>query len=95
MVWRSDRSRNLRNYGGTSYGLITDYASESSESEFVEDEEKPWPPLGAAERTGRSRRRAPRLPRPHSHLFRGSDGRMRGSKHVRRWENCELASLRR
>ncbi len=63
---------------------------ESSEGEFVE-EEKPWPPEPTG-RIGRSKNKgygsAPRVPRPHSHLFRLS-GRARASKHSRRWENCE------
>ena len=66
--------------------VISDYlSSESSEGEFVE-EEKPWPPPG---RTSRPPKRTPHIPRPHSHLFRTSDGRRaRGNKHGRRWENC-------
>ena len=83
MVWRSSRARNILVSGST--GLIRDYSSDS-EGEFVE-EEKPWPP---EERTGRPKWRAPRIPRPHSHLFRTSSGRRaRGNKHARRWENCE------
>ena len=94
MVWRSSRARNLLNSGGTSDGqLITDYClsseHESSEGEFVEPE-KPWPPVDSA-RASRSRTKVAelRMPRPHSHLFRKSDGRARGSKHSRRWENCK------
>ena len=99
MVWRSSRARNLLNSGDTSNGrLITDYCytsseHESSEGEFVEAE-KPWPPVDLA-RTSRSRTKVAALhvPRPHSYLFRKSDGRARGSKHSRRWENCELVSI--
>lgn len=72
---------------------------ESSEGEFVE-EEKPWPPEDGVSiwpsedgvRIGRTRNKStsytPRVPRPHSHLFRLA-GRARASKHSRRWENCE------
>ena len=61
----------------------------SSESEFIE-EEKPWPPSNDADRSSRPKNKgwAPRLPRPHSHLFMIA-GRARASKHTRRWENCE------
>ena len=84
MVWRSNRARNVLGLGST--GIIQDYSSDS-DREFVE-EEKPWPLT--KERVGRSKRRAPRLPRPHSHLFRTSSGkRAQGNKHARRWENCE------
>ncbi len=88
MVWRTSRSRNILGSGDTA--LIPDYLSDSSESEFVE-EEKPWPPGVGGDRTSRSKRRAPpRFPRPHSHLFRYSEGqRLRGNKHARRWENCK------
>lgn len=76
--------------------LVASGGEESSEHEFVE-EEKPWPPDNDALRMGRSKNKgcgcAPRLPRPHSHLFRIA-GRARASKHRRRWENCEsVASL--
>ena len=68
--------------------LVREVTSESSEGEFVEGEEKPWPP---EERKSRQKsRRAPRYPRPHSHLFRKASGQpSRGNKHARRYENCE------
>lgn len=96
MVWRSTRARNLLNSGSTPSGqLIIDngYNSseqESSEGEFVEAE-KPWPPVELS-RSSRARTKvaALHMPRPHSHLFRRPDGRSRGSKHSRRWENCKL-----
>ena len=86
--------------------LITDYVDdfqrraqssggeESTETEFVE-EEKPWPPA-CEDRSSRSHKCswAPRLPRPHSHLFRIAGGRARASKHTRRWENCESIASR-
>ena len=85
MVVRTLRARNV-----LGSRAIEDYlSSESSESEFVEGEEKPWPVEG--ERAGRPRRRAPHYPRPHSHLvFRVSSGggRACGNKHARRYENC-------
>ena len=90
---RSDRARNIFNSNDRSNlnqdvigGGLT--SGESSESEFVEGE-KPWPP--SEEREGRSRvqRQTPRVPRPHSHLFRMREGHSRGGKHSRRWENCE------
>lgn len=95
MVWPSNRARNLLNSGLPSNGpLITDFGyssseQESSEGEFVETE-KPWPPVDLA-RASRSRTKieAVHVPRPHSHLFRKADGRARGSKHSRRWENCK------
>ena len=80
MVWRSNRARNIL---GTE--VLEESTSDASEGEFVEPE-KPWPP----ERASRTKVRAPRYPRPHSHLFRSFDGRRaRGNKHARRWENCE------
>ena len=93
MIWRSDRARNIYNSGNNDvrvleHGLTSE---ESSEGEFVE-EEKPWPPTQLqGERSSRARvqKLAPRVPRPHSHLFRLSGGRCRGSKHSRRWENCK------
>lgn len=95
MVWRSSRSRNLLNSNSTGGQLITGYAytsseHESSEGEFVEPE-KPWPPAVDLDRASRSRTKVAALnvPRPQSHLFRKSDGRARGSKHSRRWENCK------
>ena len=96
MVWRSSRARNLLNSSSTPSGqLIIDngYNSseqESSEGEFVEAE-KPWPPVELS-RSSRVRTKVAALhvPRPHSHLFRRPDGRNRGSKHSRRWENCKL-----
>lgn len=95
MVWRSARARNLLNSSSTSSGqLIIDnvYNSseqDSSEGEFVEAE-KPWPPVELS-RSSRARTKVAALhvPRPHSHLFRRPDGRSRGSKHSRRWENCK------
>ena len=99
MVWRSTRARNLLNSDCTSNGqLITDYGygsseQESSEGEFVEAE-KPWPPVDLS-RASRSRTKTAGLhiPRPHSHLFIRPDGRTRGSKHTRRWENCKHVCL--
>ena len=81
MVLSSDRARNIFNRE-----VIT--SEESSESEFVE-EEKPWPPTQDRLSRSRAQKQAGRVPRPHSHLFRLSGGRARGSKHARRWENCE------
>ena len=92
-MWGSDRSRNIYN-SQPSRDLVITYcggatSGESSGSEFVE-EEKPWPPDEKSCRPSRSLlRHVPRVPRPHSHLFRTSGGRARGSKHSRRWENCE------
>lgn len=90
MVQRSDRARNIFNSGAPGIALASE---ESSGSEFVE-EEKPWPPTQDRLSRCRAQKQASRVPRPHSHLFRLSGGRARGSKHARRWENSMfLASL--
>ena len=88
MIWRTDRARNIYNSSSSNVaqGLVSE---ESSEGEFVEDE-KPWPPDQRESRT-RAQQLAPRVPRPHSHLFRLPGGRARGGKHSRRWENCEFS----
>ena len=96
MAWRGQRARNLGLIGDY---YASDYFSESSaESEHSnwESEEEAAGDSGAPVadddgRVGRSKVRAPpRYPRPHSHLLRKRDGqRARGSKHSRRWENCE------
>lgn len=87
MVQRSDRARNVFNSRTQREGLTSE---ESSESEFVE-EEKPWPPTQERLSRSRAQKQAAHVPRPHSHLFRLSGGRARGSKHARRWENCKEA----
>ncbi len=86
MVWRSDRARNIFNSSGPPSNAVV--SEESSESEFAEGEEKPWPPERRLGRC-RARKQEAHAPRPHSHLFRLSGGRSRGSKHARRWENCK------
>lgn len=60
----------------------TDTGTESDE--FVEGEEKFWPPT----RASRSKVKSPRYPRPHSNLFRVANKIPRG-KFTRRVENCK------
>jgi hypothetical protein len=92
MVLSSDRARNIFN-SRTCQESGTP-SEESSGSEFVE-EEKPWPPTQERLSRRRVQKQAPRVPRPHSHLFRQSGGRTRGSKHARRWENCKYGGPKR